>query len=263
MMRTSPGSCDAYNRRFLYALAKESNVPVAKIRAFHTGVDENDAASFADELFAGLPSVLEICEGAPVIYTHNLWVAAGLINGTRGTIRAIVYRHGNRPDHASPACRMPSVVIVECASFVGRPPPLFFFFLDEPERAKWVPFFPREVKYENDNTISRTQVSFVLAWALTPWKAQGMSLDKVVVKLGKAAARPGVAFVALTRARHPDGLALDDSFPSMSTFQRQVRHKNFQKRHVFELHARALFLINDPTTYARWSCLFQRTQVDC
>ena len=37
-------SCDAYNRRFLYALAKETNVPVAKIHAFHDGVQEDEAA---------------------------------------------------------------------------------------------------------------------------------------------------------------------------------------------------------------------------
>ena len=61
----------------------------------------------------------------------------------------------------------------------------------------------------------------ILALALTPWKAQGMSLDKVMVQLGKAAGRPGVAFVALTRARSPDGLALDDDFPVFSVFQKQ------------------------------------------
>mgnify|MGYP005714938049 CR=1 FL=1 len=93
---------------------------------------------------------------------------------------------------------------------------------------------------ENDRTIARTQYSIVLAWALTPWKAQGMSLDKVVVKLGAAASKPGVAFVALTRARHPDGLALDE-FPAMSVFQRQKKHHTFQTRQKYERQARATF----------------------
>ena len=45
-----------------------------------------------------------------------------------------------------------------------------------------------------------------------------MSLEKVVVNLGTAASKPGVAFVALTRAWHYDGLALDDTFPVISKF---------------------------------------------
>ena len=92
-----------------------------------------------------------------------------------------------------------------------------------------------------DDTIARTQLSVVLAWALTPWKAQGMSLEKVVVKIGAAASRPGVAFTSLTRARHPDGLAIDDDFPVMSTFQKQKHHRSFQKRQRWERAARVKF----------------------
>ena len=57
----------------------------------------------------------------------------------------------------------------------------------------------------------------MLGWALTPWKAQGMTLDKLIVKIGQAAASPGVLFVALSRVRHPRDLMLDDDFPAMST----------------------------------------------
>ena len=84
--------------------------------------------------------------------------------------------------------------------------------------------FPRGVNAETETQVTRTQLPIVLAWALTPWKAQGMSLEKVIVKIGSAASKPGVAFVALTRARHPDGLALDDDFPVFSTFQKQRQH---------------------------------------
>ncbi len=82
------------------------------------------------------------------------------------------------------------------------------------------------------------QLAVTLAWALTPWKAQGMSLEQVTVKLGAAASKPGVAFVALTRARHPDGLALDDNFPVFSAFQKQKQHLTFQHRQRFERGAR-------------------------
>jgi len=160
------------------------------------------------------------------------------MNGTRGIIRATVYRKGGRPDHVLPTKRLPDVLLVECAEYAGEP---FFDKKAHPERAKWVPFFPRELSLEDDDTIARTQLSVVLAWALTPWKAQGMSMEKVVVKIGGAASRPGVAFTTLTRARHPDGLAIDDDFPVMSAFQKQRQHKTFQKRLHFERVARVRF----------------------
>ncbi len=77
---------------------------------------------------------------------------------------------------------MLAVLLVECAEYAGKP------FVDNdtyPERAKLAPFFPREVSLENDSTISRMQLSVVLAWALTPQKAEGISLENVV--LGAAA----------------------------------------------------------------------------
>ena len=159
------------------------------------------------------------------------------MNGTRGTIRAIVYRKGDRPDHDDPQRRLPHVILAECPKYSGQS---FFDVELHPERRYWVPFFPREVSLEDDKAVRRTQYSLTLAWALTPWKAQGMTLERLVVKLGEAAGRPGVAFVALTRATHPDGLALDD-FPAMSVFQRQKKTKSFQQRQMFERLARAKF----------------------
>ena len=213
-------SCESYNRRHLYPLAKEAGVPVARIVSFHEGVPEDDAAKMSEELFSGLIYVLELCEGAPIIYTHNLWVAAGLMNGTRGTIRAIVYRRGGRPDHDVPSKRLPGVILAECPDYCGDS----FFDTDQyPERSKWVPFFPRTLGLEDDNTVTRTQYALVLAWALTPWKAQGMSLKKVEVKIGSAASRPGVVFTTLTRCTHPDGLVINDDFPVMFIFQKQKK----------------------------------------
>ena len=230
-------SCDAYNRRKLCALATEER-PVAKFTACYTGVDSVEGGSFDDELFGGLPHTLELCEGAPVIYLHNLWVSAGLMNGTRGVVRAIVYRNGDRPDHTDVRRQLPAVVLVECPSYAGA---AFFDTAVFPERRRWIPFFPREIRLETDGGVARSQMALTLAWALTPWKAQGMTLDKVVVNLGSAASKPGVAFVALTRARHYDGLALDDTFPDMHTFQKQRTQPTFKKRLEFERNAKARF----------------------
>ena len=138
------------------------------------------------------------------------------MNGTRGIVRAIVYRGGDRPDHTDEMRRVPAVVLVECEGYASTP---FFDVAQFPQRAKWVPYFPRNVKHEVDGGVARSQLALTLAWALTPWKAQGMTLNKVIVHLGVAASKPGVAFVAMTRVRHYDGLALDDSFPAVGVFQ--------------------------------------------
>ena len=61
------------------------------------------------------------------------------MTGTRGVVRAIVYRKGGRPDHEVPQRRLPSVILFECSEYAGEP---FFDMKAHPERAKWVPFFP-------------------------------------------------------------------------------------------------------------------------
>ena len=50
------------------------------------------------------------------------------------------------------------------------------FFPGEPEKARWVPVLRKEVYSCSEEGVYRCQFPLVLAWALTHWKAQGMTL---------------------------------------------------------------------------------------
>jgi len=203
---TADGNCELYNRRQVRALARRQRVPVIAWDASHEGVRHEDASSLDDERFNQLAGRLELCVGARVLLVHNLHVPTGLLNGAQGVVVDIIFLHDTNPNHERRACRMPQCVIVDFPFYEGPP------FFSDAARRTWVPILPRTVTDDVQRDVSRTQILLILAWAITPWKAQGMTLRRAVVNLGKAAQKPGVLFVALSRVRHPDDLMLDDSF---------------------------------------------------
>lgn len=66
---------------------------------------------------------------------------------------------------------------------------------------------------EGDPAVTARNFPISLAWALTIHKAQGTTLDQMVADL-RGLWEPGQAYVALSRARTPQGLFLDGWTPS-------------------------------------------------
>ena len=227
-----------YNRMKLRRHALKVKMPVARFEAHHEGIEHDAGLKLDDGDFRNLPNILELAEEAPVIVVLNLAIEHGIMNGTRGTVKEILYTKPDGPLSTRLTDRMPHTVLVDCPKYSG---PSFFDTSEYPDRKTWIPFRPKTRHSEKDASISRTQLPFVLAWGITTEKAQGMTLDIGVVAIGKKAASPGIAFTALTRFRHPDDVALDDSFPDVSTIMRQRETKSFQKRLNFEKRMRIIF----------------------
>lgn len=120
--------------------------------------------------------VVELREGAQVMLCKTIDAASGLVNGTRGAVTGFS------------ASGMP---VVEFAG--GKRMTM--------QREEFV------VKVGGAAAAKRRQLPLALAYALSVHKSQGMTLDLVTVDLANAF-EPGMAYVALSRARAPEGLFL-------------------------------------------------------
>ena len=80
--------------------------------------------------------------------------------------------------------------------------------------------------YRKEGTLlQRTQIPLILCWAATVHKVQGLSLDAAVMDLGKDVLEPGMAYVALSRLRTLNGLALLNFQPKKITANKRVHEE--------------------------------------
>ena len=138
--------------------------------AIHEGISQAQGLAMEESQFNGLASHVELSDEARVILTQNINPEVGLMNGTQAVVKQIVYAPGTHPNHENPACRLPACILVDVPKYTG---PIFF---EDAAKRTWVPIFPRTISDADNRTITRTQFPVVLGWALTPWKAQGMTL---------------------------------------------------------------------------------------
>ena len=99
-------NCEYHNLMRLRTSAREHKVPVVRITAVHDGVSEDTAKKLEPEQFRGLEHTIEVAEHAKVIITHNLSVENGLMNGTFGEVKQIIFERGHHPNASTPAHRM-------------------------------------------------------------------------------------------------------------------------------------------------------------
>lgn len=140
---------------------------------------------------AGLEHELNLGINSRIILRRNIDVPKGLCNGALGTVKGFTFEKNDN-------------TIVE--SIVIK-----FDCLNEDYYLKRI---VADYEYQRNVYVSRSQFPISLAWALTIHKTQGLSLDAVIIDLGYQIFEPGMAYVALSRARKLDNVYLIDFDPS-------------------------------------------------
>jgi len=134
----------------------------------------------------GLHPVVCLAKGVRVMLSSNLWVEMGLVNGTMGAIQTICYHEGSALPDLPVA--VTSAVTVLFDSYSG------------PTLADGIaPISPICHSWSaSGNNCSCLQLPLKLAWAVTIHKAQGLTLDKATIDIGKKEFSAGLTFVAVS-----------------------------------------------------------------
>ena len=153
--------------------------------------------------------------GTRVMVLVNLWQPAGICNGGRGIVRDVVFEKDSKKDSR------PLFVVVEIPAYTG---PAFPKWKDDPKKSKWVPIpvyiASMSTERGTEARSARHQIPIALTRALTHHKAQGMSLEKIYVKLYNANASGtqrlhnnfGILYTALSRCTDPRTNVLIERF---------------------------------------------------
>lgn len=136
---------------------------------------------------AGLETELEIGISARIMLRRNIDVKKGLVNGSLGTIIGIKKLYG-----------IPYKLEIQFDQITGK---------TEIERIS--------AAYEISKgiTMIRKQFPICLAYAITIHKSQGLTLDSVLLDLGKSCFEDSMIYVALSRVRKLENVHLIDFDP--------------------------------------------------
>jgi ATP-dependent DNA helicase PIF1 len=164
------------------------NVPVAKILAVHTGGSEAKKAD--PDTVRGLEAQVLLARGARIMLTANLWIEAGLVNGSMGTVQDILFKEDQGPPF------LPIAVLISFENYKGPT-------ITSLEGIEVVPITPIRRTWEGNSGIicSCLQVPVRLTWAITVHKSQGLTMQNAVIDLGNKEFTAGLSFVAMSRVR--------------------------------------------------------------
>lgn len=153
-----------YNMSKLNELSEQSQQRICTINAVH---NNKTAARLTSDHYQNLESSIQICIGARVMITANLWVEKGIMNGAFATVRYIIYH----PDGHS--CNMPIAIVLEMdANYTGPSVPGL------PDR-HIILNTKTNFALSGNRRLERTQFPIVLAYSMTIHKCQGKNFTYI------------------------------------------------------------------------------------
>ena len=166
-----------------------------------------------DRQAGGLPRSLTVSSGSRVMLIRNIYTRQGLVNGAMGAVAHVDL--------------VANIIYVKFDDeSIGR-------LLQRSDIRNAVPIVVIEHNYMmGGRKITRKQFPLMLCWACTIHKIQGTSLDKAVVYLGREIFDKGMAYVALSRVRTLDGLAITVLDSTVISANEQVMVEYDRLRHL-------------------------------
>ena len=152
---------------------------------------------------------LLIAVGAPVLLTHNLSVEMGLVNGSQGVVKDILYLNTKN--------KIVDCILVDFPSYIG--PKVIttshgsgfpIFKITVPHKIKIDGVYPNVCRFP-----------LVLSYSLTTHKCQSLTLEKIVVKLGKQEIFSALDYVGLSRVKSISDVLIMDKDISIDRFKQK------------------------------------------
>ena len=120
------------------------------------------ATNFSSDRAGKSQNTIPLAKSCKVVLTENLWPDAKLYNGSKGTLRYIIY-----PERITHTAEMPAFLICHFSDYLGPP------FL--PGEEGTVPIFPvRKEWNEKKKEYYRTGYPLLLGYSITIYKCPGM-----------------------------------------------------------------------------------------
>ena len=175
-------------------------MPIAFVRAINSSSTAKSCKAFK----AGLPNTTIFCKDSKVMLLKNLWKEKGLSNGAIGVVKYIVYDEGVQPP------QLPKFVLVKFEQYTG---PSFL-----PNEEKIIPILPFMTTFFAKNSEhNRTMIPLTPAYSISIHKAQGKTLEKIIINVGTIEFASGLTYTAISRAKKLENVAFDP-FPDLERF---------------------------------------------
>ncbi|XP_035709644.1 ATP-dependent DNA helicase PIF1-like [Folsomia candida] len=194
-----------YNRLKTRTFRSDPHIKVYTIKArdsFFSGTKAGSRAPLAyshrdSNKCGGFVSSIDLAVGSRIMVIRNSPTNRYLVNGSMGTVVGFKWEELAREQHHHGD--LPSSVLVK-----------FDDWRIAGTREGVYELKPTDVTYTGKakEEIQRWMLPIVLCWAVTVHKVQGITVDKAVIYLGAEIFAHGQAYVALSRVRTLDGVAI-------------------------------------------------------